>query len=173
MNRTAISGGALMSVLVLLVLAGDYRALEQDVDASAAGSRATTSSTALTEEGNQGFLYGRVTTDDGAAYQGRLRFGRDEEAFWGDYFNGAREGNPWDRFISAEPLVGQPMEILGIEIPALGGGVDLDRPFMARFGDIARIEASATEEGRCGVLRVIVLLAAAALSTLLMASVKL
>ena len=51
---------------------------------------------------NQGFLYGRVTTDDGAVHQGRLRFGRDEEAFWGDYFNGSKGDNPWATHASAE-----------------------------------------------------------------------
>src|SRR5688572_1890584 len=139
MNRTAISGGALVSVLVLLVLAGNYRALEPDADASTAGSRATTSSTASTEEGNQGFLYGRVTTDGGAAYLGRLRFGRDEEAFWGDYFNGSKGDNPWATHAPAEQLAEErrPITIFGFEIPLAGRQIDLGRPFMARFGDIA------------------------------------
>ncbi len=143
MNRTAISGGALVSVLVLLVLAGNYRPLEQNVDASMEGSRATTSSTALTEAGGQGFLYGRVTTDDGAAYLGRLRFGRDEEAFWGDYFNGSKGDNPWATHTPAGQLAGkrQPIKIFGFEIPRWEREIDLGRPFMARFGDIARIEA--------------------------------
>jgi hypothetical protein len=143
MKRTAISGGALAGVLVLLVLVGNYRALEQDVDASAAGSRATTTSTALTEEGSQGFLYGRVTTDDGAAYLGRLRFGRDEEAFWGDYFNGSKGDNPWATHAPAGQAAEQrrPITIFGFEIPLGERQSDLVRPFMARFGDIARIEA--------------------------------
>jgi hypothetical protein len=130
-------------VLVLLVLAGNYRALERDVDASAAGSRATTSSTALTQEGTQGFLYGRVTTDDGAAYLGRLRFGRDEEAFWGDYFNGSKGDNPWATHTPAGQLAEKrrPITIFGFEIPRGEPQIDLGRPFMARFGDIARIEA--------------------------------
>jgi hypothetical protein len=143
MNRTAISGGALVSVLVLLVLAGNYRALEQDADTPAAGGPSITSSTVWTEEGNQGFLYGRVTTDDGAAYLGRLRFGRDEEAFWGDYFNGSKADNPWAVHAPARqlPEVRRPMTIFGFEIPLGERQIDLARPFMARFGDIARIEA--------------------------------
>jgi hypothetical protein len=122
-----------MSVLVLLVLAGSYRALEQEVDASAAASRAT----------GQGFLYGRVTTDDGAAYLGRLRFGRDEEAFWGDYFNGSKGDNPWATHSPAGQLAEKrrPITIFGFEIPFGERQVDFSRPFMARFGDIARIEA--------------------------------
>jgi len=154
MKRTAISGGALVSVLVLLVLAGNHRALEQDVDASATGSHPTTSATVstsalratadkLSEEGNQGFLYGRVTTDDGAAYLGRLRFGRDEEAFWGDYFNGSKVDNPWATHSPAGQLAEKrrPMTIFGFEIPFGERQTDFGRPFMVRFGDIARIEA--------------------------------
>jgi hypothetical protein len=143
MKRTSIAGGVFVSVLVLLVLAGNHRALEQDVDARAAASPATTPSTALTEEVKQGFLYGRVTTDDGAAYLGRLRFGRNEEAFWGDYFNGSKDENPWATHAPAERLAEKrpPITIFGLEIPLGERRIDLVRPFMARFGDIARIEA--------------------------------
>jgi hypothetical protein len=85
MKRTPVSGGAFVTLLGLLVFALDYRPLEGEVNASAkATSPAGIASTASTEEVSQGFLYGRVTTDGGVAYVGRLRFGRDEEAFWGD-----------------------------------------------------------------------------------------
>jgi hypothetical protein len=143
MKRTSISGGAFVSVLVLLVLAENHRALEQDVEAWAAASPATTPSTALAEEVNQGFLYGRVTTDDGVAYLGRLRFGRNEEAFWGDYFNGSKDENPWATHAPAERLAEKrrPITIFGFEIPLGERQIDLGRPFMARFGDLARIEA--------------------------------
>jgi hypothetical protein len=142
MKRIAICAGACGSVLVLLVLGGNDRDLEQDVIASAAGSRATTASTAL-KEVDQGFLYGRVTSDDGAAYLGRLRFGRDEEAFWGDYFNGAKGENPWAAHTPAGRLgeKRRPFTIFGFEIPLGERPVDFGRPFMSRFGDIARIEA--------------------------------
>jgi hypothetical protein len=138
---TAISGGAVVGVLVLLGLAGNYRAFEQAVDARAAASRVATASTAA--DGRQGFLYGRVTTDDGGAYLGRLRFGRDEEAFWGDYFNGVKAENPWAAHVPADRLAEKrpPITIFGFEIPRGDRQVDLGRPFMARFGDIARIEA--------------------------------
>ena len=143
MNRTAISGGALASVLVLAAFAGTFPALEQDVDALAAGVPATTTSTAVTPEGTQGFLYGRVTTDDGAAYLGRLRFGGDEEAFWGDYFNGSKGDNSWAAHAPAGRRAenGRPITIFGFEIPFGERQTDLVRPFMARLGDIARIEA--------------------------------
>jgi hypothetical protein len=132
-----------VTVLVLLVLAENHRALEQDVDARAASSRATTPSTASTEEVTQGFLYGRVTSDDGATYEGRLRFGGDEEAFWGDYFNGFKDENPWASHAPLERLTQKrrPIRIFGFEISLGERQVDLGRPLMARFGDIARIDA--------------------------------
>jgi hypothetical protein len=137
MKRTTIAGGAFAIVLVLLALAA------QDLEPAAATSAATIPSPASPEAGNQGFLYGRVTTDDGATYEGRLRFGGDQEAFWGNYFNGFKDENPWitqapaGRFARKRP----PMTIFGFEIPLGERQIDLGRPFMARFGDLARIEA--------------------------------
>jgi hypothetical protein len=141
MKNTAISGVALVGVLVL-VLATSHRALERDVDASVVASPAPTSPVTSAEEGSQGFLYGRVTTDDGTAYVGRLRFGRDEEASWGDYFNGSKGDNPW----AAHSPAGQaeksaPFTIFGFEMPFGGRQTEFGRPFMARLGYITRIEA--------------------------------
>ncbi|MGH9163235.1 MAG: hypothetical protein ACRD2X_25005, partial [Vicinamibacteraceae bacterium] len=143
MKRAIISGGTFVTVLVLPVLAENHRALGQEVDARAATSPATTPSTASPEEGNQGFLYGRVTSDDGATYEGRLRFGGDEEAFWGNYFNGFKDENPWATHAPLERLTQKrrPVEIFGFEIPLWERQIDLGRPVRARFGDIARIEA--------------------------------
>ena len=145
MKRTTVSGGAFVTMLGLLVLAQNHRALEQEVNASAAAaSPAGISSTASTEEVDQGFLYGRVTTDDGATYVGRLRFGRDEEAFWGDYFNGVKDENSWAAHAQLTQKRRQ-ITIFGFEIPLGDPPIDLSRPFMARFGDIARIEARGRE----------------------------
>lgn len=142
MKNTLISGVALVSVLVL-VLTMSHGALEQGVDASVVGALATRAPAASTEEGSPGFLYGRVTTEDGTAYRGRLRFGRDEEAFWGDYFNGYKRDNPWATHSPAGQLAEKrsPITIFGFEIPLGGRQTDFGRPFMARLGDITRIEA--------------------------------
>lgn len=142
MNRNVISGGASVCVLVLVILAANDWAPGQDVAASTPGAPvAITTPTALTEANQRGFLYGRVTTDDGAAYVGRLRFGGSEEAFWGDYFNGTKGDNPWAVHGSAEQQAKRPMTVFGFEIPFGDRPIDLSRPFMARFGDLARIEA--------------------------------
>lgn len=87
-------------------------------------------------------IYGRVTTTEGTGYEGRLRFGADEEAFWGSYFNGVKDANPWAVYVPREQLrARRPVEILGITVWNREGEVGLDRPFMTRFGDIARIDA--------------------------------
>lgn len=91
-----------------------------------------------------GFLYGRVTTAEGITYEGRLRWGKGggQEAFWGDYFNGFKPGNPWVAYVPVERRKERrPIEIFGVEIARREHPIDLGRPFVARFGDIARIEA--------------------------------
>jgi hypothetical protein len=143
MTRATIAGGAFATVLVLLALAAGRQALEQYVAPAAAPSPAITPSTAAdaaTEaEAHQGFLYGRITTEDGATYEGRLRFGGDEEAFWDEYFNGQKDENLWAAHAPPEQLKERrPLEIFGVEIAQRERQIDLSRAFMARFGDIAR-----------------------------------
>jgi hypothetical protein len=90
-----------------------------------------------------GFLYGRITTRDGNTYQGRLRWA-EEEAFWGDYFNSSKKDNPWVSLAPHREREGRrrTIEIFGVEIGAIGGWHDghATRQFVARFGDIAKIE---------------------------------
>src|SRR5512139_4076701 len=114
MKRAAIAGGAVAIVLVLLAFAVRHRAPEQDVEHAATASPATAPSTAPAAqerthpaaETYQGFLYGRITAADGAVYEGRLRWGErgEQEAFWGDYFNGAKDENPWVAHVPPERL---------------------------------------------------------------------
>lgn len=144
MKGATIAGAAFATVLVLLALAAGYRALEQEVEPAAATSPAVTPPTAaVAEDAHQSFLYGRITTIDGVTYEGRLRWGGDEEAFWGNYFNGAKNENPWVAHVRPEhlPKERRPIVIFGVEIADREHAIDLGRLFMARFGDIARIEA--------------------------------
>jgi len=139
MTRAVI---ATVLVLLAVVVVG-YRALEQDADPTVATSPAITSSTPPSAEVHPGLLYGRITTLDGDIYEGRLRWGRDQEAFWGDYFNGSKEENLWVAHVPREllPKERRPIEILGIKIASRESRIEPDRQFMARFGEIARIEA--------------------------------
>ncbi|MBZ0089712.1 MAG: hypothetical protein K8H90_04960, partial [Thermoanaerobaculia bacterium] len=151
MNRAAIALGACATVLGLLALAAGYRALEREVRPAAAIPSAIPPGTAPTAEeaepataSREGFLYGRITTVDGASYEGRLRWGGGQEAFWGDYFNGAKRENPWVAQVPPERLRAErrAIEVFGLKIGEREIPIDFGRPFMARFGDIARLEVS-------------------------------
>jgi hypothetical protein len=137
MTRATIAGGTLLIVLVLITHVAWRRSLD-DVEFGAATSGAPAT------EAEQGFLYGRITTIGGATYQGRLRWGGSQEAFWGDYFNGSREDNAWAAHAPRGrlPPEGRPIEIFGFSLGRRDRPGDLHRRFMARFGDIVRIDAS-------------------------------
>lgn len=144
MPRAMITWGAWATALVLLAMSAwegpANEPMEPDVLDRAAPTSADTP--LLTGEAHEGFLYGRVTMDDGTIYEGRLRFGGDEEALWSNYFNGFRDGNPWATHVPREQLkTRHPIEIFGIRVATRERELDLRRPFMAQFGDIARIEA--------------------------------
>ena len=151
MSRTTIAGGAAALVLIAVAIAVGYQAIERDVDPATAPAPATSPSTAVA--GAPGSLYGRVTTYDGTTYEGGLRWGGSEEAFWDHYFNGVKDQNPWKDQAPLERLTEErpPIEFFGLEIPRGEGPVDLSRPFMTRFGDIARIEARG--DGMQGVIQ--------------------
>lgn len=139
MKRATIVGGA-FAIVLGLAIAG-YLALKRNVAPATPTSTASTPSTAVAEA-HPSFLYGRITLTDGATYEGRLRFGQHQEAFWGDYFNGFKQQNPWATHVPPERLRKEPhpIKIFGITIAKLEEQIDLVRPFMARFGDITRIE---------------------------------
>jgi hypothetical protein len=138
MTRTTIAGGAFATVLVLLLaLAVRNTPRGRDVEPRAATPTAIASSTPAAAEVRPGFLYGRITADDDVTYEGRLRWGRDQEAVWGDYFNGVKVGNAWAGHV---PGARRPLEIFGVAIGGQDRSINLVRQFMARFGDIARVE---------------------------------
>lgn len=96
--------------------------------------------------GDEGFIYGRLTTHDGKTYEGRLRWD-DEEAFWGDFFNSSKEENPW---VDEAPRFGRErprhkIELFGIELGSFSHDID-SRQFVSRFGDIAKIEPRGGDE---------------------------
>ena len=134
----AIVGGVFVTMLALIAIAVGYLTLHEVIDPGTPD--ALTSSAAM--DAHPSFLYGRVTINGGATYEGRLRWGRAEEAFWGDYFNGVKNGNTWATHVPPERLLkkARPISIFGIEITKRQDMVDIGRPFMARFGDISRIE---------------------------------
>ena len=146
MRRATIIGSAFVFVLGVLAITLAVRDSNRTQDAppvAAIATGATSEARAVVpaRHAHSGFLYGRIITVDGATYEGRLRWGGDQEAFWGDYFNGAKDGNPWAAYAPGEAgKARKGFEIFGFEV----GGSDrshLNRLFLARFGDLARIEA--------------------------------
>jgi hypothetical protein len=163
MNRVMVFGG-LVAGLVVLALATGHRDRERGDDRDlqyqivrglhlATGHRdlapgdesaAATSHGAIpaTSEAHEGLLHGRVTMENGDVFEGRLRWGGDEEALWSNYFNGFKAKNPWAGLAPSEalPKEGLAFEVFGIKLSFWERQNDLGRPFMVRFGDIARIE---------------------------------
>lgn len=140
MNRTTLAGGMTVILLIIVVLAVGYKTFEQHTAPAPATSSAISPAPAAA---HPSFLYGRITTVGGTTYEGRLRFGGDEEAFWGHYFNGFKAKNSWAGQVPTEQLSKEHLSltIFGWEIFGGERQIDLGRPFMARFGDIARIDA--------------------------------
>jgi hypothetical protein len=146
MRATIIGGAVVLAFAIALVLLArnvGHQAPEHAVAPPVAAPSVIVASTEPgAEEADQGFLYGRITTDDGATYEGRLRWGGGEEAFWGDYFNGRKQKNPWVGDVPPERLKERrPLKVFGVEIAQRERTIDLGRPFMARFGDMLRIES--------------------------------
>lgn len=109
---------------------------------SSSGSFAVPVSESPSAAAYRGLIYGRVTTTDGTTHEGRLRWGGNEEALWSNYFNGVKDRNPWARHVPEEQLMAdRPIEIFGITFGSRRAQIDLERPLMVRFGDIARIDA--------------------------------
>lgn len=140
MSKRSIAAAAVVSaaVLVLLALAIGYRAFEHAVTSGGIDQVAEDD-----QQAHPSFLYGRILTRDGATFEGRLRWGGDQEAFWGDYFNGAKKQNPWAVHVPPGrlPTLRRSIEMFGFEILAREDPIKLTRLFMARFGDLARIES--------------------------------
>jgi len=153
MTRSTIARGAFATVVFLLTVAAGYWALQRYAHRAAVTSPAAVPSPAPAAQTQpaaeaQGFLYGRITTAEGGTYEGRLRWGGDQEAFWGDYFNGTKHKNPWLAYIPPErlPRERQQFEFLGIKILERKVPGEVSRQFLARFGEIKHIEARGSRE---------------------------
>jgi hypothetical protein len=99
---------------------------------------------------NQGFLYGRITTDSGGEYVGFLRWG-DEESFWDDLFHSTKEELPYWEYVDEDER--PQSDDVGLEdIPVLRwfvkikkDGWSASRIFICRFGDIRDIRPRADD----------------------------
>ena len=123
---------AALCALVLTACASDPAPTPASSSASVHAEEPGRAATSAT-----GSLYGRVTARDGTVYEGPLRWGGNEEALWTHAFNGVKDENPWAEY-APEPSSG-PDTVFRLRLPWAED--DLRRPFMARLGDVARIEA--------------------------------
>src|SRR5215203_1951367 len=132
MVKVLVAAGAVVLALVLLVLVARGPGLEQVVESSMARTAAITPvsppAAAAGAARHPDVLYGRITDLDGATYEGRLRWGRDQEAFWGDYFNGTKDANPWAAY-APQPEKSSPFEIFGFTIGGNDDSANLRRLF--------------------------------------------
>ena len=145
MTRATTIGTALVLGIALLVFSVIALSPEGENGSgpaprsSATTARPSDADAATAADGGSGLLYGRITTGS-ATYEGRLRWGGDQEASWGDYFDGTKSANPWADYA---PVARSEKERLKIEVFGFAfGGPDrshLKRRFLARFGDVARI----------------------------------
>ena len=93
---------------------------------------------------NQGFIYGRITTESGSTYEGRMRWGK-EEAFWDHHFDSTKEERPYvDK--APERRGREPIKIFGITIGMRWDDVSDGRSLIARFGDVRKIEVLGGDE---------------------------
>ena len=92
-----------------------------------------------------GYIYGRVETVDGGAYEGQLRWGT-EESFWDDIFNATKSENENLDYVDRRNLRRirarhwSGWDFLGMNDP------DLRHLFAIRFGDLKRIEVRRGED---------------------------
>ncbi|HET9300363.1 MAG TPA: hypothetical protein VFO11_10490, partial [Candidatus Polarisedimenticolaceae bacterium] len=134
MKKAALIGGllAIVAFVVFLVMAVGRHGVLQKAGSSPAPPIPSVIAPAAETSTHPSFLYGRVTTKNGATHEGRLRFGGDEEAFWGDYFNGVKDANPWASLVPPEqlPVERHSVTVLGIELGRREEPRDMGRQFM-------------------------------------------
>lgn len=101
---------------------------------------------------HDGFLYGTVHTSSGSSYTGFLRWGS-QESFWDDLFHSAKTELPF--LEDAEDVIDgdderhrQRIRVFGYRIEWDSEGISSSRVFIARFGDIERIEVTGEDEAR-------------------------
>ena len=97
--------------------------------------------------GNEGFIHGTIRTREGRTYRGLMRW-EDEEFFWDDLFNSSKEDDRFSRFLpSDERRHGRAIKIFGFTIGYSWDEHEVSRQFIARFGDIERIEVTGKNGG--------------------------
>ncbi|MBI4890588.1 MAG: hypothetical protein HY821_08175 [Acidobacteria bacterium] len=145
MRKAAMAGGAIAGALVILGSMAGYRAWMRSGALGEEVGEDAGATLAMEGEADASAIYGRIRTRDGGRYEGRIRWGGNQEAFWGDYFNGWREQTPWVKYAAeGVPKRREPVEVFGFEVWSREVKLEAGRYFMARFGDIARVDGGSS-----------------------------
>jgi len=104
---------------------------------------------------NAGFLYGTVITESGTEYRGFMRWGK-QESFWDDLFHSLKEDLPYVDEVEDLGLMdedaqrgrGGRIRVFNVRINWEDDGWGASRVFVARFGDIERLEITGDEDAR-------------------------
>jgi hypothetical protein len=86
----------------------------------------------------QGFIYGRVSTETGSTFEGRLRWGN-HEAFWNDFFNSVKKERQLPNEAKDKLRKKEKIKVFGITVAVRYEDLASSRLFKARFGDIREI----------------------------------
>jgi hypothetical protein len=103
---------------------------------------------ARADNSNDGFIYGRVTSESGTEYSGFLRWGT-EEAFWDDLFHSSKRELPYAEYVDDERRSRRQEErrvSIFKKIITIKGDWSGSRMFISRFGDIAEIQPRGDNE---------------------------
>lgn len=88
--------------------------------------------------GDQGFIYGKITTRNGDTYTGTMRWGK-QEYFWDDIFNASKDDNPWIKYVPRRwKRDHDDRNIIILGVP-LHTGIAGEHLLISRFGDIESI----------------------------------
>lgn len=113
--------------------------------AVAAVALAAAPAAAASTDGAAGFIHGTLTTRSGSSYTGFLRWD-DEEAFWDDMFQSAKQDTGLRARYEQEPGDDQREErwwqLFGKRFRVSWSDTTVSHVFATRFGDIAEIEAT-------------------------------
>jgi hypothetical protein len=93
----------------------------------------------------QGFIYGRVTTETGSTFEGRLRWGN-HEAFWNDFFNSIKKDRQIPSEVKNKFRKKEKIKIFGITVAVRYEDIASSRLFKARFGDIREIRVRGADK---------------------------
>jgi hypothetical protein len=104
---------------------------------------------AAAKEDGQGLIYGKVVTESGREYTGFLRWG-DQEASWSDLFHSAKKNRPFlddlDKDTRRKLRRRHEISFFKKWVIEVDDDGEFSRMFIARFGDIARIEPHGSGE---------------------------